>query len=126
MLIGLFNLFQSGSSRNTPEISFSDFLISVDNGNVSEVKIIGDSVSGFFDDGRPFSTYSPNYPELVEKLNNSGVKIIIGPVFNESNKYLDELNDVTFLSFTNKIRNNPPNIISGGVNARIILVNVFW
>ena len=76
LLIGLFNLFQNGSSRNTPEISFSDFLISVDNGNVSEVKIVGNSVSGFFDDGRPFSTYSPNYPELVEKLNNSGVKII--------------------------------------------------
>ncbi len=79
LLIGLFNLFQSGSSRNTPEISFSDFLISVDNGNVSEVKIVGNSVSGFFDDGRPFSTYSPNYPELVEKLNNSGVKIIAEP-----------------------------------------------
>ena len=54
---------------------------------------------------------------VSKELQNSGVKIIIGPVFNESNKYLDELNEVTFLSFTNKIRNNPPNIISGGVNA---------
>ena len=50
-------------------------------------------------------------------LYNNGVKIIIGPVFNESNKYLDELNEVTFLSFTNKIRNNPKNVISSGVNA---------
>tara|TARA_B100000989_G_C19523570_1_gene465570 strand:+ start:1113 stop:2264 length:1152 start_codon:yes stop_codon:yes gene_type:complete len=54
---------------------------------------------------------------VSKELQNSGVKIIIGPVFNESNKYLDELNDLTFLSFTNKIRNNPSNIISGGVNA---------
>ena len=54
---------------------------------------------------------------VSKELQDSGVKIIIGPVFNESNKYLDELNRVTFLSFTNKIRNNPPNIISGGVNA---------
>ena len=51
------------------------------------------------------------------ELNNLGIKIIIGPVFNESNKYLDELNEVTFLSFTNKIRNNPKNVISAGVNA---------
>ena len=54
---------------------------------------------------------------VSNELYNNGVKIIIGPVFNESNKYLDELNEVTFLSFTNKIRNNPKNVISAGVNA---------
>ena len=68
LLIALFNLFQNNSSSNrTAEISFSDFLIATDNGNISEVKIVGNSVSGFFDDGRQFSTYSPNYPELVNK-----------------------------------------------------------
>ncbi len=50
-------------------------------------------------------------------LNDQGIKIIIGPVFNESTKYLDELKDVTFISFTNKIYGNPPNVISAGVNA---------
>tara|TARA_B100000989_G_scaffold190273_1_gene143324 strand:+ start:205 stop:1356 length:1152 start_codon:yes stop_codon:yes gene_type:complete len=54
---------------------------------------------------------------VSKELHNNGVKIIIGPVFNESNKYLDELDELTFLSFTNKIRNNPKNVISGGVNA---------
>ena len=54
---------------------------------------------------------------VSKELQTSGIKIIIGPVFNESNKYLDELNEITFLSFTNKIRNNPKNVISGGVNA---------
>ena len=54
---------------------------------------------------------------VSRELYNSGVKIIIGPVFSESNKYLNELKDITFLSFTNKIRNNPANVISGGVNA---------
>ena len=52
-----------------------------------------------------------------KELKNLGIKIIIGPVFNESNKYLDEISEVTFLSFTNKIRNNPKNVISAGVNA---------
>jgi len=54
---------------------------------------------------------------VSNELNNMGVNIIIGPVFNESNKYLDELSNITFLSFTNKIRNNPENVISAGVNA---------
>jgi len=55
--------------------------------------------------------------KVSKELYNNGIKIIVGPVFNESNKYLDELNEVTFLSFTNKIRNNPKNVISAGVNA---------
>ena len=80
LLIALFNLFQNSSSTNqSKEISFSDFLIAADNGNISEVKIIGNNVSGFFEDGRSFSTYSPNYPDLVDKLNQSGVKIVAEP-----------------------------------------------
>ena len=55
--------------------------------------------------------------KVSKKLENEGVQIIIGPVFNESTKYLDELKNVTFLSFTNKIISNPPNVISVGVNA---------
>ena len=54
---------------------------------------------------------------VANELKDFGVKIVIGPVFNESNKYLDELNNITFLSFTNKIRNNPENVISAGINA---------
>ena len=80
LLIALFNLFQNSSSTNSnSEISFSDFLIAADNGNISEVKIVGNNVTGFFDDGRSFSTYSPNYPELIGKLSESGVKILAEP-----------------------------------------------
>ena len=55
--------------------------------------------------------------KVSKELYGDGVKIIIGPVFNESTKYLDDLNDVTFISFTNKLTNNPKNVISAGVNA---------
>ena len=48
---------------------------------------------------------------------NLGVKIIIGPVFNKNLIYLEELNEVTFLSLTNKILDNPKNIITAGINA---------
>ena len=48
LLIALFNLFQNSSStNNNSEISFSDFLIAADNGNISEVKIVGNNVTGF-------------------------------------------------------------------------------
>ena len=55
--------------------------------------------------------------KVSKKLYDQGIKIIIGPVFNKSTKYLDDLNDVTFISFTNKIYGNPSNVISAGVNA---------
>merc|ERR1711991_469974 len=54
---------------------------------------------------------------VSKELYDRGIQIIIGPEFKESNKYLDELDKLTFLSFTNKIRNNPKNVISSGVNA---------
>ena len=76
LLVALFNLFQGTSSNRTSSvISFSDFIAAADSGNISEVIIRGNNVEGYFDDGRPFSTYSPNYPNLVDKLNSSGVKI---------------------------------------------------
>ena len=76
----LFNLFQGTSNnRNTSKISFSDFIAATESGNVSEVNINGSNVTGFLNDGRSFSTYVPNYPNLVDKLNESGVKITAEP-----------------------------------------------
>ncbi len=46
-----------------------------------------------------------------------GIKIVIGPVFYKSLAFLDEVSEITFLSFTNKTINLPRNVISGGVNA---------
>ena len=53
----------------------------------------------------------------AKELTNLGIKIIIGPVFNENLIYLDKLNDVTFLSLTNKNDNFSKNIINAGINA---------
>ena len=54
----------------------------------------------------------------VEKLYAEGIKIFIGPVFNENLKELSKFEDAIFLSLTNKILNNPKNIISAGINAK--------
>jgi len=53
----------------------------------------------------------------AKKLKLEGVKIVIGPVFNSNLTYLDELDEMIFLSLTNKNINNPKNIISAGINA---------
>ena len=58
-----------------------------------------------------------NALRVSKELYEQGVRIVIGPVFNESVKYLDELKDMTFISLTNKIYGNPSNVISAGVNA---------
>ena len=54
---------------------------------------------------------------MARELAEFGVKIIIGPVFNENLIYLDELTEVTFLSLSNKNDNNSKNIINAGINA---------
>ena len=58
-----------------------------------------------------------NSLRVSKELYDQGVRIVVGPVFNESTKYLDELKDMTFISLTNKIYGNPSNVISAGVNA---------
>ena len=55
--------------------------------------------------------------KVAKELYQLGVRIIIGPVFNKNLIYLEELNDVIFLSLTNKTINNPKNVISAGINS---------
>ena len=53
----------------------------------------------------------------AKELGNLGIKIIIGPVFNENQAYLDGLKEITFISLTNKGGNKSKNIINAGINA---------
>ena len=55
--------------------------------------------------------------EAAKELADAGVKIIIGPVFNESLMNLNKLDKITFLSLTNKNDNFSKNIINTGINA---------
>ena len=51
------------------------------------------------------------------ELKNIGAKIIIGPVFYKNLQHLEEIQDIFFISLTNKTINLPKNVISSGVNA---------
>ena len=53
----------------------------------------------------------------AKEFSELGVEIVIGPVFNNSLEYLDELKGITFISLTNKSDNRSKNIINAGINA---------
>ena len=55
--------------------------------------------------------------ESAVELNKMGIKIVIGPVFYKNLIYLDEVEDITFLSLTNRTLSLPKNVISAGINA---------
>ncbi|MEQ9143518.1 MAG: ATP-dependent zinc metalloprotease FtsH [Parvibaculaceae bacterium] len=81
LLVALFNLFQSPVDRATSnEITFSQLLAEVDAGNVKDVTISGDTLTGHFTDQRSFFTYKPDDPTLVDRLYNRGVEITAKPV----------------------------------------------
>ena len=79
--VGLFNMFQDPNKINSEKNSmpFSSFLSEVDAGRVVEVQIQGNNISGVLADGKTFKTFSPNYPELVDKLSSNGVSINATP-----------------------------------------------
>src|SRR5574340_801478 len=75
----MFNLI-SYKQPSSEKVIFSDFIHDVESGNVAEVTIQGNDIIGKFKDGKPFKTFSPQYPDLVSKLRASGVKISAEPV----------------------------------------------
>ena len=79
--VGLFNMFQDPKKINSAsnKMAFSKFLTEVDSGRVVEVEIQGNNISGVLADGNNFNTFSPNYPNLVEKLSEKGVSITAAP-----------------------------------------------
>ena len=74
-------MFQDPNKINSEKNSlpFSNFLNEVEAGRVVEVQIQGNNISGVLADGNSFKTYSPNYPELVDKLSSKGVSIVASP-----------------------------------------------
>ena len=82
LTVGLYNMFKnpqaSINKKNT--IIFSEFLSEVDNGRVVKVEIQGNNITGILSDGNIFTTYSPNDPNLIEKLSNKGVSISAAPI----------------------------------------------
>ena len=51
------------------------------------------------------------------ELEKMGINLVIGPIFHENLIFLNEIENITFLSLTNKTLDLPKNIISAGINS---------
>jgi len=52
----------------------------------------------------------------AKEFEEEGISIVIGPIFFKNLERLNEVNNVTFISITNKTQNIPKNIIAFGIN----------
>ena len=55
--------------------------------------------------------------KAAKEFNEMGIQIVIGPIFYKNLIYLNEVENIIFLSLTNKTIDLPSNVISSGVNA---------
>ena len=81
VLVALFQVFQGSSSRQTStDLAFSQFLAEVEGGQVQDVTIQGNTITGHYTNGTAFNTYAPYDPELVKTLRTYDVQIAAVPV----------------------------------------------
>ncbi|MCL6229210.1 ATP-dependent zinc metalloprotease FtsH [Bartonella bilalgolemii] len=92
VLIVLFSLFNGDSQRSgNTEISYSEFLQKVENGELKAVTIQGQKLIGKTVDQRAISTYAPRDPGLVQKLENKKVNVKAIPESSGNNIFLNLL-----------------------------------
>ena len=82
VLASLFGQFKVTDDSN--EMSYSQFIQNVKQGNVSSVKIAGSQISGVTALGEEFDTYSPGDLGLMGDLLNNGVSVQATPPAKES------------------------------------------
>ena len=70
------------------KLVFSEFMKKVDAGEVAQVDIKGDDLVGKLKDGTQFYTYLPQYPNLVEKLQEKSVAINAVPLVSKSDRVI--------------------------------------
>lgn len=88
VVMSLSNFIGGLDSASGNKLLFSDFMKKVDSGDVVEVDIKGSDLTGKLKDGSQFYTYLPEYPNLVEKLQDKGVAINAVPLISKSDKFL--------------------------------------
>ena len=79
IFIFAYHLFNQPKVANE-NVIFSDFISSVDKGQVQEVIIQGENITGKLSTGKSFKTFAPQDPELIPLLKEKGVRIIAKPL----------------------------------------------
>ncbi|UCD12774.1 MAG: ATP-dependent zinc metalloprotease FtsH [Nitrospinaceae bacterium] len=77
VVVALVNIFQRPLVTGS-ELVFSDFMDEVEKGQIREVVVQGDNISGKFTDGRSFQTIAPpKDPDLIRTLREKNVRIVV-------------------------------------------------
>jgi cell division protease FtsH len=79
VFVMLYHLFSQPKST-AGSVIFSDFISQVEKGQVTEVTIQGENISGKLTDGKAFKTYMPKDTQLVPLLKEKNVRITARPV----------------------------------------------
>jgi cell division protease FtsH len=75
----LYHLFNQ--PKNVPgTLIFSDFVSTVEKGQVTEVTIQGENISGKLADGKAFKTYMPKDAQLIQLFREKNVRVSAKPV----------------------------------------------
>jgi len=85
----LYHLFNQPKSAQE-NIIYSDFVSYAEKGQIVEVTIQGESISGKLNDGKNFKTYAPKDAGLIQILKDKGVRIASKPA-EESPWYMNVL-----------------------------------
>jgi cell division protease FtsH len=78
MVLLLFNMFHQ-PQQSSLEATYSQFLTSVQKGEVSQVVIQGDRIQGTYSNGKQFRTFVPRDADLIRTLRDHGVDIQAKP-----------------------------------------------
>ncbi|MGR3665936.1 MAG: ATP-dependent zinc metalloprotease FtsH [Pseudooceanicola nanhaiensis] len=76
LIVALFNLFSgTGNTLQSREVPYSQFMQSVEDGNVSSVTVDGEQVRFRGNDGNDYVTIKPEDAELTNKLIEEGIPV---------------------------------------------------
>jgi cell division protease FtsH len=75
--VALYNIFTL--ENRPPHISYSDFLGSLEKGEISSVTLRGGEINGRFNDEQPFASYTPDVAALIPRLEARGVETNAAP-----------------------------------------------
>ena len=75
VLLLVYNLFSQPQGSGQESIVFSDFIDHVNKGQIREVTVQGNNISGTLGSGKSFRTYSPDNPILFSMLREKDVRV---------------------------------------------------
>ena len=74
VLMSLFNAFNNPDA-GAEKVPYSDFLLSVEGNQVTEIKVEGNEIIGTFTDGRKFTTIMPYEENIVDRVQGTATKL---------------------------------------------------